>query len=66
MIFIDNTNDIYLIFRPGYEKNSGGMSRGLNKTCAQFVQVLHTDGDDLGTNEPIGHVGMCITIYSST
>lgn len=27
---------------------------GLNRTCAKFVQVLHTDGDDFGIGASIG------------
>lgn len=30
---------------PGYD----ALNIGLNKTCAQFVQVLHTDAGDFGT-----------------
>lgn len=35
---------------PGFD---GGLN-GLNKTCAQFVQVLHTNPGELGTNEQRG------------
>lgn len=30
-------------------------TRGLNKTCAKLVQVLHTNGEFLGTFKRVGH-----------
>lgn len=35
---------------PGFDSTKNG----LNKTCAQFVQVLHTNPGELGTNEQRG------------
>lgn len=35
---------------PGFDSKKNG----LNKTCAQFVQVLHTNPGELGTNEQRG------------
>lgn len=35
---------------PGFDSTKNG----LNKTCARFVQVLHTNPGELGTNEQRG------------
>ncbi|XP_031626768.1 pancreatic lipase-related protein 2-like isoform X2 [Contarinia nasturtii] len=35
---------------PGFDETE----HGLNKTCARFVQVLHTNPGELGTNKPRG------------
>lgn len=35
---------------PGFD------DRGLNSTCAQTVQALHTDGGDLGKLQSLGHI----------
>lgn len=35
---------------PGFDSTKNG----LNKTCAKFVQVLHTNPGELGTNEQRG------------
>lgn len=32
----------------------GFANSGLNRTCAQFVQILHTDPDDLGIGRAVG------------
>lgn len=34
----------------------GFFDKGLNKSCAQFVQVLHTNGGDLGSSKLLGDV----------
>lgn len=35
---------------PGFQTNGNG----LNRSCAQYVQVLHTNAGELGTNKSIG------------
>lgn len=41
---------IFFLFQTGFDSTKNG----LNKTCARFVQVLHTNPGELGTNEQRG------------
>lgn len=52
---LDPASPCFYHFNPSGPKFAGGTLRSLSKTDARFVDVIHTNGGQLGVKEEIGH-----------